>query len=136
MGRTRSTTSPSQDRRAAATAELLAAAQTINTMFDRADVLRGLLGECVTAVGDSDVVRSARTVINLAERISESQHQLLDAAAAAAVYRSRRELAADLNTSTALLFPRSERLDQPPGTDTTLERTAASATSSAGGGMR
>jgi hypothetical protein len=132
MARARPTTSASRDRRAAATAELLAAAGTINSMFDHEDRLRGLLADCVTAAGDGDTVRAARTVIDLAARIDTEHHELLDAASAATAYRSRRELAADLDTSVTLLFPRAQRAEQP--TSPIEPPTASAATAMSGSG--
>ena len=97
---------PSTDKRHAATAHYAAGTAAINAMFDRADNLRDLLDQIRAAAGDSDVVHAARDVLEVNVRLDASLNGLRDAAIAAAAYRSKSDLAADLGTRVGLLFSR------------------------------
>jgi hypothetical protein len=74
MPRRRTTTVSTFDRRIAATADLLRAAETINILFDRADALRAALARCAAVNTPShrllETVGSTRTAVSMRQQRS------------------------------------------------------------------
>ena len=97
------------ERRDAATAHYVTATATINAVFDHADNMRGLLAEIRVATEIDDVLAASRTVQDLNLQLDDAVTALLTGANAAAAYRSRSDIAGDLRTRTAILFPRAAR---------------------------
>ena len=97
------------ERRDAATAHYVTATATINAVFDHADNLRGLLAQIRAATEIDDVLTASRTIRDLNFQLDDAVTALLTGANAAAAYRSRSDLAGDLGTRTAVLFPRTAR---------------------------
>lgn len=102
------------ERRQAATHQYAIAAATINTMFDRNDELRATLTTAAAVAAGPDPLRAAHELTDLTARIGQLVDQLVTAAAAATAYRPKTDLAADINTRTALLFPRTRPAERAP----------------------
>ena len=94
------------EKRQAATETFLAAANAINTTFERADTVQTILATIASDAAGLDPVRSALDVLEHAARLCDALDQLRTAATTAAEHRGRRELAHDLDTHVGLLFPR------------------------------
>lgn len=101
-------------RRAATERHELAIA-AINEMFNKADELvaaRDRLTGIKPLGADDDPIKDAETLLAHASELHDTLVQLRVAATAAAEYRNRGDLAGDLGTKPAVLFPRPGR---PPG---------------------
>ena len=99
-------------QRRAATEQHQLAIAAINTMFDRADELAAARDRLtgVKPLGDADdPIRDAETLLAHAGQLAAALEQLRCAASAAAEYRTRTDLAADLGTKHAVLFPKPAR---------------------------
>ena len=106
------------ERRDAATAQYVTATATINAVFDHADNMRGLLAQIRVATEIDDVLAASRTIQDLNLQLDDAVTALLTGANAAAAYRSRSDIAGDLGTRTAILFPRTARTrDDSAGTN-------------------
>ena len=101
-------------QRRAATEQHQRAISAINEMFDRADELvaarNRLTGVEPLGAGD-DLVRDAETLLAHAGQLEAALCQLRAAALTAAEHRNRNDLAADIGTKVAVLFPRPARRD-------------------------
>ena len=101
----------SAQRRSATEAHQLAIA-TINDMFDRLDELVAardrLIGVAPLGPHD-DPIRDAESRIDHAELLNQALSDLRVAALAASAHRRRSDLAGDVGTKTAILFPRPGR---------------------------
>jgi hypothetical protein len=84
----------------------------INEMFDKVDELTAAR-ERLTGIKPcgphDDPIRDAETLLAHAALLNEALHQLRVAALAAAEHRNRNDLAADIGTKSAVLFPRPTR---------------------------
>lgn len=94
------------DKRQAATAQFTRANDAINTVFDRADELRETLRGVSAAAASADLVRAARDVLDRLGPLSEGLAGLRAAAEGASNYRTKADLASDIDTKIPLLFPR------------------------------
>lgn len=94
------------ERRNAATEQYATATNAINTLFDRADELRHLLGQIENSAQRTDPLRAASDVSSLAEQLPGVVVAVQHAATTAGGYRNRSDLAADLDTTSRALFPR------------------------------
>lgn len=98
-------------RRQTATQQYAIATATINTMFDRDDELRDTLTAIATTAAGTDPLRAAHDIAEHATRMMQLVDQLTTAVNAAAAYRAKTELAADIGTRPSLLFPRTRTAD-------------------------
>ena len=97
----------SAQRRAATEAHQRAIA-TINDMFDRLDELvaaRDRLTGVAPLGQHDDPIRDAESLLDHAELLNQALSDLRVAALAASAHRRRSDLAADVGTKTAILFP-------------------------------
>ena len=104
------------DRRAAATAQHERAIAAISALFDRVENLRAArerFAGIEPLAPDDDPIRDGEALIGLAEQLAAALGKVREAADAAAEYRTRSELASDLGTRTAALFPRPARQRKP-----------------------
>ena len=102
-------------KRNAATQQHALAIATINELFDKVDELaaaRDRLTGIEPLGPHDDPIRDAETRLAHAALLNEALGQLRAAALTAAQHRNRNDLAADIGTKNALLFPRGT---QPPG---------------------
>lgn len=103
-------TAGSEARRRAATAQHERAIGAINAVFDRVAELSAAR-ERLTALagqpGEPDPLRDAESLLHAAEQVAAALDAVRRAATAAAEHRSRGELAADIGTRPASLFPRT-----------------------------
>ena len=103
-----------RSQRRAATEEHQRAISTINDMFDRLDELaaaRGRLTGVVPLGLHDDPIRDAELLLAHAEVLNRALSDLRRAAVAALAHRRRSELAADIGTKPAMLFPRATGRD-------------------------
>ena len=111
-------------QRRAATEQHQRAIATINEMFDRLDELaaaRDRLTGVAPLGPHDDPIRDAETLLHHAELLNQALSDLRVAALAASAHRRRSDLAADVGTKAAILFPRAGRGPEqtdPTGDDT------------------
>ncbi|HWL44573.1 MAG TPA: hypothetical protein VNQ73_16655 [Ilumatobacter sp.] len=108
--RTGAETRGSEARRRSATEQHERAVNAINALFDRLDDLaaaRQRLSEFASRAADGDPLRDADGLLQVAAQLAGAVDGVRAAALAAAEHRSRNELAADVGTRAASLFPRS-----------------------------
>ncbi len=99
-------------QRHAATQQHGLAVAAINEMFDKVDELasaRDRLTGVAPLGPNDDPIRDAETLVANAAVLSEALCQLRAAALGAAEHRNRNDLAADIGTKSAALFPRQVR---------------------------
>lgn len=115
----------SSDKRLAARLALQQAVATINDMFDRLDELtaaRARLTGISPRQPEADPIQDAELLLDHARRLAGTLEALRAAAVAAAGHRPRSELAADIGTKAAALFPRAARPNEPRTADTRRTR--------------
>src|SRR4051812_27968611 len=99
-------------QRQAATQQHALAIAAINEMFDKVDeltVARDRLTGVAPLGPDDDAIRDAETLLAHAALLNEALSQLRAVALTAAAHRNRNDLAADIGTKSATLFPRQVR---------------------------
>ena len=103
-------------KRLAATQAHQQAIATINEVFDRLDELaaaRDRLTGIAPRQPDDDPIQDAELLLDHARRLGAALKALRSAALAAVDHRTRTELAADIGTKAAALFPRTARPNEP-----------------------
>src|SRR3712207_4981173 len=111
-------------QRRAPTEEHQRAIATINQVFDRLDELvaaRDRLRGVAPLGPYDDPIRDAESLLHQAEVLDQALSDLRVAALGASAHRRRSDLAADVGTKTAILFPRAGRDTEqtyPTGDDT------------------
>jgi hypothetical protein len=106
----------SSARRLAATQAHQQAIATINEVFDRLDELtaaRDRLTGIAPRQPDDDPIQDAELLLDHARRLGAALEALRSAALAAVDHRTRTDLAADIGTKSAALFPRAARPNEP-----------------------
>ena len=112
------------DQRRAATEQHQQAIGTINEMFDQLDELvaaRDRLTGAAPLGPSDDPIRDAESLLHHATLLNQALSNLRVAALAASAHRRRRDLATDVGTAAAMLFPRAGRGPEqtdPAGDDT------------------
>ena len=99
-------------QRQAATQQHALAIAAINEMFDKVEelaVARDRLTGVAPLGPDDDAIRDAATLLAHAALLNEALTQLRAVALTAAEHRNRHDLAADIGTKSATLFPRQVR---------------------------
>jgi len=94
------------ERRQQATARYAATTAAINPTFDAHDNLRAAVSAVRTATDLADPIVAVAELATLQRSLKESLAALKAAALTAAAYRPEAEIAKDLDTKTANLFPR------------------------------